>query len=112
MSFFRKGTKSLETIDPHVKLVAEQKHIDYQFSGLEDDGVDDEVDDDCSSDPNDDGELSFDYGPNDQNMLFSSARNSMEVGVLLLDVCLMNNIWQFLQLHFQSALFTLQTTKY
>lgn len=78
MCFFKKALKSLEAIEPHVKMVTEQQHIDYQFSGLEDDDGDDGDDDDESSDTHGDGELSFDYGQNDQENV-SSSRNSMEV---------------------------------
>ncbi|KAL3820319.1 hypothetical protein ACJIZ3_006224 [Penstemon smallii] len=35
----QKALRSLEAVEPHVRLVAEQQHIDYQFSGLKDDGV-------------------------------------------------------------------------
>ncbi|KAL8201370.1 hypothetical protein R6Q57_012709 [Mikania cordata] len=40
MFFYRKALKSLETIEPHVKLTTKQQHIDYHFSGLEDDDRD------------------------------------------------------------------------
>ncbi|KAJ8432711.1 hypothetical protein Cgig2_009769 [Carnegiea gigantea] len=36
LNFFKKGLKSLEEIDPHVKLVTEKQHIDYQLGGLDD----------------------------------------------------------------------------
>lgn len=78
MCFFKKALRSLEAIEPHVKMVAEQQHIDYQFSGLEDDDGDYGDDDYDSSDTYGDGELSFDYGQNDQENV-SSLRNSMEV---------------------------------
>ncbi|KAJ0037544.1 hypothetical protein Pint_23783 [Pistacia integerrima] len=78
MCFFKKALKSLEAIEPHVKMVTEQQHIDYQFSGLEDDDGDDGDDDDESSDTHGDGELSFDYGQNDQENV-STSRNSMEL---------------------------------
>lgn len=83
LSFFRKSLKSLETVEPHVKSVTEQQHIDYQFSGLEDyddsEGEDDDDDDD-SGDAQDDGELSFDYGQNDQAQdVVSTPGNSMEL---------------------------------
>ncbi|XP_026660721.1 uncharacterized protein At2g33490-like isoform X2 [Phoenix dactylifera] len=78
LNFFRKGVKSLEVVEPHVKAVAEQQHIDYQFSGLEDYTDDDE--DDNSYDGNDDGELSSDYGQNDHGQdHVSVSRNSMEL---------------------------------
>ncbi|KAJ9563926.1 hypothetical protein OSB04_009086 [Centaurea solstitialis] len=88
MCFFRKALKSLEAIEPHVKLVTEQQHIDYQFSGLEDDDrdsvflTDDEDDEDESDDDHcmhQDGELSFEYQRNDQNNDVSSSENSMEL---------------------------------
>ncbi|GFZ21082.1 hydroxyproline-rich glycoprotein family protein [Actinidia rufa] len=70
LCFFRKGLKTLEAVEPHVKLVTEQQHIDYKFSGLEDDDDDsgdsqDEDNDDSDYNVQDDGELSFDYGQND-----------------------------------------------
>ncbi|KAI3720465.1 hypothetical protein L6452_21383 [Arctium lappa] len=88
MCFFRKALKSLESIEPHVKLVTEQQHIDYQFSGLEDDDrdsvflTDDEDDEDESDDDHymhEDGELSFDYQRSDQKNEVSSSENSMEL---------------------------------
>ena len=77
MCFFKKALKSLEAVEPHVKLVTEQQHIDYHFSGLDDDGRDDGDYDDA----NDDGELSFDYGQNDQEQEVSISKKSMEVRV-------------------------------
>lgn len=68
----------MEAIEPLVKLVAEQQHIDYQFRGLEDDDQD-EGDEDGSLDTRDDGELSFDYGHNERGLEVSTSRNSMEV---------------------------------
>jgi hypothetical protein len=61
---FRKGVKSLEAVEPHVRLAAEQQHIDHQFSALEEEdySVEDENDDDYND--SHDGELSFDYGEN------------------------------------------------
>ncbi|KAA8517320.1 hypothetical protein F0562_017613 [Nyssa sinensis] len=87
LSFFRKALKSLETVEPHVKLVTEQQHIDYHLSGLEDDDRDDNVndyddadeDDDGDDYSYDDGELSFDYGQNDGEQEVSTSRNSMEL---------------------------------
>lgn len=82
LSFFRKGLKYLEAIEPHVKEVAEKQHIDYQFSGLEDDDSENDDGDYYGNDhsDDDDGELSFDYGINnrDRDDAFAS-RNSMEV---------------------------------
>ncbi|GMH15099.1 hypothetical protein Nepgr_016940 [Nepenthes gracilis] len=41
LSLFRKALKSLEAVEPHVKSVTEQHHIDYHFSGLDDDEPED-----------------------------------------------------------------------
>lgn len=62
LNLFKKGVKSLEAVEPHVRLAAEQQHIDHQFSALEDEeySVEDENDDDYND--SHDGELSFDYG--------------------------------------------------
>jgi hypothetical protein len=96
LRFFRKGLKSLETIEPHVKFVTHQHHIDYPFAALEDDDDDDDTvaddDDDNDTDSDnyfdesgnpedghDDGELSFDYRLNDQPLAVSASRDSMEV---------------------------------
>ncbi|PWA89605.1 hypothetical protein CTI12_AA109830 [Artemisia annua] len=84
-SFFRKALKSLEAIEPHIKLVTQQQHIDYQFSGLEDDDRDSVFltdDEDCEDDSDYDseyGELSFDYQRNDPKVEVSSSENSMEL---------------------------------
>ncbi|XP_027100458.1 uncharacterized protein At2g33490 [Coffea eugenioides] len=86
LSFLRRALKSLEAIEPHVKLVAEEQHIDYQFRGLEDDdGYDDDDDDDDDDDAEggsesqDDSELSFDYGQNNQGQEVDASRSSMEL---------------------------------
>nr|GEW22542.1 hypothetical protein [Tanacetum cinerariifolium] len=60
----RKALKFLETIEPHIKLTTEHEHIDYLFSGFEDDDInsisvsddeDDKDDSDAYSDtPKDD----------------------------------------------------------
>lgn len=69
MCFFRKALKSLETIEPHVKSTTEQQHIDYLFSGLEDDDrdsvflsddEDEEDDSDYENDAFDDSEMNID----------------------------------------------------
>ncbi|CAH9080291.1 unnamed protein product [Cuscuta europaea] len=70
ISLFRKALKCLEEVEPHVKWVTEQQHIDYHFSGLEDDIKDDDAVNDGDDDVDDhesngeseshDGELSFD----------------------------------------------------
>ena len=92
LCFFEKAVKSLETVEPHVKSVTEQQHIDYQFSGLEeedgDEGEDGDDDDENEYDENDDGELSFDYGQNEQEQDVSTSRNSMEVTTLFRNRCL------------------------
>ncbi|MQM08059.1 hypothetical protein Taro_040914 [Colocasia esculenta] len=91
LSFFRKGTKSLEAVEPHVKLIAEKQHIDYQFSGLEDYDTDGDENEDGVNDSygtNDDGELSFDYGQNEQGHdVVSTSRNSMEIVMELDTIC-------------------------
>ncbi|KDP41820.1 hypothetical protein JCGZ_26838 [Jatropha curcas] len=80
LNFFRKGLKSLEEVDQHVKFVTEQQHIDYQFCGLEDDGREDGEDDDNGDDTTEGRELSFDYRANKQGHdLVYASRNSMEV---------------------------------
>ncbi|KAF8040952.1 hypothetical protein BT93_B3003 [Corymbia citriodora subsp. variegata] len=82
LNFFKKAVKSLEAVEPHVKSITEQQHIDYPFDGLEDDEgdeMDDDQDDD-SYDTRDDGELSFDYGQSDQAPVTdSNVRRSMEL---------------------------------
>ncbi|KAH8512956.1 hypothetical protein H0E87_006314 [Populus deltoides] len=78
LCFFTKALKSLEAVEPHVKLVSEQQHIDYHFSGLDDDGRDYDDDEDYD-DAIDDGELSFDYGQNDQEQEVSKSIKSMEL---------------------------------
>lgn len=77
LNLFRKGLKSLESVEPHVKHVADQQHIDYQFSGLEDDEGEDGYDDE-GYDANDDDKMSFDYGENDHIQDASTSRVSME----------------------------------
>ncbi|XP_068334823.1 uncharacterized protein At2g33490-like isoform X2 [Pyrus communis] len=81
LNFFRKGLKSLEAVEPHVRLVTEEHHIEYQFSGLEDDGGDDVEDNgENSYDSNEDGELSFNYISSKQGIdVTSASRNSMEL---------------------------------
>uniref|UniRef100_A0A0D9VGD4 BAR domain-containing protein n=1 Tax=Leersia perrieri TaxID=77586 RepID=A0A0D9VGD4_9ORYZ len=78
LSFFRKGVKCLEALEPRVKAIAEKHHIDYHLSGLEDDGSDNDgysTYDSCS----DDGELSFDYEINDRDHDFLTSRGSMDL---------------------------------
>ncbi|KAF1883649.1 hypothetical protein Lal_00012565 [Lupinus albus] len=83
LNFFRKGLKSLEAVEPHVRVVAEQQHIDYQFSSLEEDdvkdGYDDDDDDEKDYETNEGGELSFDYRSNKQGPdIVSTSPNSTE----------------------------------
>ncbi|XP_050223589.1 uncharacterized protein At2g33490 [Mercurialis annua] len=85
--FFKKGLKSLEALEPYVKSVAEQQHIDYLFDGLEDDDGDDDdnddnEEDDDTYDEHDDGELSFEYGQNDLEQDVSTSRNPMELDMV------------------------------
>lgn len=106
LCFFKKAVKSLEAVEPHVKWVTEQQHIDYQFSGLDDgeeyeyDDDDDDNDDDEEEDEDDDddeddedyddndvrdnGELSFDYRQDDQEHDVSTTQNPMEVTLYFL----------------------------
>ncbi|GKU92842.1 hypothetical protein SLEP1_g6514 [Rubroshorea leprosula] len=88
LCFFKKALKSLEAVEPNVKMISEKQHIDYHFPEL-DDGTefdnDDDDDDDDDEDVDsygvhDDGELSFDYGQNDQEQDdVSESRNLMEL---------------------------------
>ena len=76
----------LEMVESHVKAIAEQHHIAYQFSDLEDDVSDyDDDDDDYDYGGSDVGELSFDYKKNFQgkNVIYTS-QNSIEVKFLRL----------------------------
>ncbi|KAI8526789.1 hypothetical protein RHMOL_Rhmol12G0023800 [Rhododendron molle] len=91
LCFFKKAFKMLEAVEPHVQLVTERQHIDYQFSGLEDNDSDndDSSDDDDDEDDRDynvkdDGELSFDYGKNDKGQnVIATPRSSMEQSALI-----------------------------
>lgn len=92
LNFFKRAARSLEAIEPHVSLLAEQLHIDYHFSGLKDDGYeffddDDEEEEDESDEDSDsedgsethDGELSFDYGQNGLQQEVPASENLMEL---------------------------------
>ncbi|KAJ8574375.1 hypothetical protein K7X08_026180 [Anisodus acutangulus] len=91
LSFFKKALKSLEEVEPHVKLVTDMQHIDYHFRGLEEDDAGNEDDEENNSEDDsddgseslDDGELSFDYGQND---LAYPSTHSMEVDVAVPEV--------------------------
>ncbi|KAG8501362.1 hypothetical protein CXB51_003483 [Gossypium anomalum] len=80
LNFFKKGLKSLEAIEPHLRQVTEQQHIDYEFSGLEDD---DEEDSEIAYDPNKEGELSFDYRANEKGVDVASVSSIEEDEVSL-----------------------------
>ncbi|KAH1038897.1 hypothetical protein J1N35_040640 [Gossypium stocksii] len=80
LNFFKKGLKSLEAIEPHLRQVTEQQHIDYEFSGLEDD---DEEDGEIAYDPNKEGELSFDYRANEKGVDVTSVSSIEEDEVSL-----------------------------
>ncbi|KAK8965323.1 hypothetical protein KSP40_PGU007740 [Platanthera guangdongensis] len=83
LNFFRKGVKSLETIEPHVKVVAEQKHIDYNLVGLEDDvPEDDEDNEDNEYYDGNHVELSFDYRQNENTQDIGSANRTSVQEVL------------------------------
>ncbi|KAI9084033.1 hypothetical protein K1719_034029 [Acacia pycnantha] len=74
LNFFRKGLQSLEAVEPYIRLITKQQHIDYQFSGLEEDDYGD-----CENDNDADqcDELSFDYTLNKQGPdVFSASQNS------------------------------------
>ena len=77
MNFFRKGLQSLEAVEPYIRLITKQQHIDYQFSGLEEDNYGD-CENDNDADQGD--ELSFDYTLNKQGPdVFSASQNSTGV---------------------------------
>ncbi|KAJ6851354.1 uncharacterized protein M6B38_258570 [Iris pallida] len=80
LNFFRKGVKSLELVEPQVKVLADQQHIDYQFSGLEDDNTGEVDDSGYVYDGNDDDgdELRFNYIQNIQGQGVPLSKNSTE----------------------------------
>eukprot|EP01018_Ginkgo_biloba_P017677 Gb_29864 [translate_table: standard] len=64
LQLFRKGLASLEALEPHVKKIAEQQHIDYQLNELDED----------------DGEVSFEFTSNDPELDDStSSEHSMQL---------------------------------
>lgn len=90
MSFFRKASKSLEAIDPHVESVTARHHIAYHFDGLKDEdgfsGADDldedytdETDDDSES--RDENDNSLDHGHANDGQDNSITKDSMEVSI-------------------------------
>ncbi|KAL8139997.1 hypothetical protein V2J09_006018, partial [Rumex salicifolius] len=79
LNFFKKGLKSLESVDQQVKQIAEKHHIDYQLCGL-DEPEDDEGDGETNYDSNGDGELSFKYRLQKPGLeVVSTSRTSMEL---------------------------------
>ncbi|KAL6874382.1 hypothetical protein ACP4OV_013402 [Aristida adscensionis] len=76
LSFFRRGLKHLEALEPYVKAVAEKQHIDY--GGLDDDS---DIDDYSSYQDNhsNGSELSFDYEINDRDKDIPASRTSMDL---------------------------------
>ncbi|GLT57162.1 hypothetical protein SLA2020_301500 [Shorea laevis] len=77
LNFFRKGLKSVEEVETHVRMITEKQHIDYQFSGLEDD---DGEDGDNSYHTNESGELSFEASEKGFDVT-TAPSNSMEVNL-------------------------------
>ncbi|KAH9328804.1 hypothetical protein KI387_000912, partial [Taxus chinensis] len=61
LHLYRKGLASLEALEPHVKKIAEEQHIDYQLNELEED----------------DGEVSFEFYPEYDDS--TSSENSMQL---------------------------------
>ncbi|KAK4765272.1 hypothetical protein SAY86_026362 [Trapa natans] len=84
LNFFRKGLKSLEAVDSHVKRVAAEQHIDCQFSETADDVEDGEDDSEDGYINKYDGEVSFDHRKSTMDMDLSTSGNSMEVDDLIL----------------------------
>lgn len=79
LSFFRRGLKCLEALEPHVKAIAEKHHIDYQSISLEDCDSDNDGSSSYKESCSDDGELSFDYEINDTDQDFIASRGSMDL---------------------------------
>lgn len=76
LNFFRKGLRSLEAVEPHIRLIAEKHHIDFGLTEL-DEGEDDGVN---SFESNGDREPSFDLRTNKQGReALLTSKNSMEV---------------------------------
>ncbi|XP_019094092.1 PREDICTED: uncharacterized protein At2g33490-like isoform X1 [Camelina sativa] len=82
LSFFKKALTSLEEVEPHVQMVTESQHIDYHFSGLDDDDGDDEIEnnENDGSEMHDDGELSFERVNDKDQDADSSVSGSSELG--------------------------------
>lgn len=89
MNFFRKGLQSLEAVEPYIKNVAEEQHIEYELSELNEGEKDD------GENSSDYGELSFDYREKEQEQGSAyTLRNSMEVQVSLF-ACLFDSNYGF-----------------
>ncbi|KAI3698567.1 hypothetical protein L2E82_42212 [Cichorium intybus] len=77
MCFFRKALESMEAIEPHVKSITEEQHIDYCFSGLEDDNDRDSI---FLSDDDDDDEVSSLQNPTEarknEAFLYSGSKSA------------------------------------
>ncbi|KAL5213853.1 hypothetical protein ABZP36_003005 [Zizania latifolia] len=78
LSFFRRGLKYLEALEPYVKAVAEKQHIDYPSNGLDDDTDNDDYSSYQGNQSNN-SELSFDYEINDRDKDFPASRSSMDL---------------------------------
>ncbi|EPS73859.1 hydroxyproline-rich glycoprotein family protein [Genlisea aurea] len=88
LSLFKRAVRSLEAVEPHVKSLAEQHHIDYQLKDnrheIGDDSYEDMSDEEedttaeYGSMSHDAGELSFDYGRNQPSTDMSESKHSME----------------------------------
>ncbi|XP_045796046.1 uncharacterized protein At2g33490-like isoform X1 [Trifolium pratense] len=82
LNFFRKGLKSLEAVEPHVRMVAGVQHIDYQFSSLEDDDGEGSFEDDVNEyeyEATEGGELSFNYRSNKDYIVPTSPNAAEQV---------------------------------
>ncbi|GKV40640.1 hypothetical protein SLEP1_g48254 [Rubroshorea leprosula] len=77
LNFFRRGLKSLEEVETHVRMITEKQRIDYQFSGLEDDGREDGEN---GYHTNESGELSFEASEKGFDAT-TAPSNSMEVNL-------------------------------
>ncbi|CAA2982821.1 Hypothetical predicted protein [Olea europaea subsp. europaea] len=78
LNFFRKALLSLETVEQHIKVVAEKQHIDCQLYGL--DGAEDADNEGNSFKTNYDGELSINYRQDKQEIdNVSTLGNSTEI---------------------------------
>ncbi|XP_074275182.1 uncharacterized protein At2g33490-like isoform X2 [Silene latifolia] len=79
LNFFKKGLNSLMAVDPHLKLITEKHHIDYQLSELDDNDDGEDVGGNAYV-SNDNGELGFDYRPHKLGTeAMATSRNSMEL---------------------------------